>query len=1061
MSYSKTKFELLKETSCIKSGKCRKCGKSDKKQKCCPKYFIDFDELYPEYVKPDINLNDTGINNPFYGWWRINTPSSTFITNNFNSNSRRVIPYIFMDTTNTNGYIQSIPIVTGGSGYTTPTITISAPGAGGIQATATITVVAGVITAITLTNKGSNYLNPTITITGTNTTSAVLGSPVIIPMVLITQYIGTPEMPRPGSANYDLNTTPNTAKCWFQSTTELVENVDLNGPSPNISRVYNGVSYKLVNDFNTINCSIITQPGYAIDLPTLTIYKRVKFPAPTIVPSFQDDTLFLARYIINLWKWFANQSQINKECKDPDFVGIRQANKIIRKFFTTGFKQTTPIRAIGCSSLNSYLNQYTEKLTDIYTGEKSTGLGIFSYATPGSTVEITGFTGVWSAMNGIYKNGVAIVEAGGVPNVDPARNDCGPNGSFHNHFNHFLLNFDSSNRLLYPCNSITLLSDFTGKPTITVCHKFTADMEYPEFIAALTAINYSIFRAGTHNLMDNYIQSNTSLRMCNSWNDLKIRLSTNTATIRDLFRINQCKVGMFYQNAVLSNNSPIQFRYNESFNFQPITGNTADYSLDMYNYLSEIRVLYFGIQGTLQADQPNPVTFSYPAVIPGPNRATFVGVLGNVNLVAGRPVPVNPDSTKYKLMGGSSNDSLNAQNYYFGIINPQYTNGKKLGYIRWFDCNYADSLGYMCSGLYAPENPATSTNPRNARESFSAVLSVMMSYFTTTQNVDNIIIDIRSNTGGNSNRPQALAEFFGSDRSNFKLYVNKTPDINNPLISANSLSTVNNGLSIYDSNNNSIYVSLNSIKYPGSVMNKGTINNPNQVIILTDNICFSAGDVFPNLFLGDLKDGNIGNNTRGVIIGSINGQLKGNSIGPFNMPLPIDSFGIKYKNSSGNPVSIYLPGFDGSNAGSRIYNNNINLVQISKGLFPNKVPGITGTSGSNALPESWYDTICYDVGGLTPYPEPRLPGDIRPMNPVFTDRSTWRDRWLESAIRQCLFGTINNNYTQYSLKDTKELRKKMAGEYLSMDCNGKIIYKPGFEHNKCNNKYYNTYYNLC
>jgi len=74
--------------------------------------------------------------------------------------------------------VDSITVTNGGSGYTTATVTISAPdpsspGAPSSQATATATIDAGVITAITVTNKGkgySNEVNPvTVTITGDGT----------------------------------------------------------------------------------------------------------------------------------------------------------------------------------------------------------------------------------------------------------------------------------------------------------------------------------------------------------------------------------------------------------------------------------------------------------------------------------------------------------------------------------------------------------------------------------------------------------------------------------------------------------------------------------------------------------------------------------------------------------------------------------------------------------------------------------------------------------------------------------------------------------------------------
>jgi hypothetical protein len=57
--------------------------------------------------------------------------------------------------------------ITGGSNYTyAPTVTISAPPAGGVPATATCTISGGAVNAITITNQGAGYTAaPTITLT--------------------------------------------------------------------------------------------------------------------------------------------------------------------------------------------------------------------------------------------------------------------------------------------------------------------------------------------------------------------------------------------------------------------------------------------------------------------------------------------------------------------------------------------------------------------------------------------------------------------------------------------------------------------------------------------------------------------------------------------------------------------------------------------------------------------------------------------------------------------------------------------------------------------------------
>ena len=72
------------------------------------------------------------------------------------------------------GSLDGITIVTGGSGYTSaPTVTVAAAPTGGTTATATATIVGGVVTAITVTNVGAGYTTtPNVSITGGGGTKA-------------------------------------------------------------------------------------------------------------------------------------------------------------------------------------------------------------------------------------------------------------------------------------------------------------------------------------------------------------------------------------------------------------------------------------------------------------------------------------------------------------------------------------------------------------------------------------------------------------------------------------------------------------------------------------------------------------------------------------------------------------------------------------------------------------------------------------------------------------------------------------------------------------------------
>ena len=77
--------------------------------------------------------------------------------------------------------IQGVNVITGGSGYSSATVSFSAPLAGGVQATGTVVLSSGVVTGILMTNNGSGYIGttPTMTFTGVGGSGATFSSPII------------------------------------------------------------------------------------------------------------------------------------------------------------------------------------------------------------------------------------------------------------------------------------------------------------------------------------------------------------------------------------------------------------------------------------------------------------------------------------------------------------------------------------------------------------------------------------------------------------------------------------------------------------------------------------------------------------------------------------------------------------------------------------------------------------------------------------------------------------------------------------------------------------------
>lgn len=85
----------------------------------------------------------------------------------------------------TAGYVFSIPVLTGGSGYTgASVITLSAPGTfsgfPGTTATATLGLTSGAVTSVIITNPGAGYVTPPTIASSGPGTGATYGTPVLV-----------------------------------------------------------------------------------------------------------------------------------------------------------------------------------------------------------------------------------------------------------------------------------------------------------------------------------------------------------------------------------------------------------------------------------------------------------------------------------------------------------------------------------------------------------------------------------------------------------------------------------------------------------------------------------------------------------------------------------------------------------------------------------------------------------------------------------------------------------------------------------------------------------------
>lgn len=858
--------------------------------------------------------------------------------------------------------------------------------------------------------------------------------PVNNPIITIQTLCGTPTKPR--ECTYC--DTPNGIiynQYYVPSSTELVSTFDVNGPDFNPAFGQSFYSLKLQKNKKTICASAGSQPffssalfPYSLSAAGSILLRKVDSPPP--VRPYNDTTtdfasvnspIEMAHYYFNALFLNYNIPQ-NPHLNDPDYRSYKKRKKIFEKMLGKGITVETPIRKMRVSTPAPHFI-YPEiplsddiLLTDIFTDG-------YSFVTCGSTVEIKGFEGKWAALNGVYVNGVPIYEEGAVPNPSPSHVDVASGkkpqkGSFRNVFNHFQLRFDSTNAENFPRDELGYATEVEGQPMVKVTHRFTSDIEYPAFCAALRALFFALYGVSYHNQHLAFTEPN-SVFLYSSWQELQTAVSNDVA-IRQFIstRANQAFPSSFYNNALLNLGS-LPTTYNDPFNLKPIPGSPIDYNIDLANYVKYPKNLYWAIIGTptgrTQFDpSTDPNTLGYKPLIPASQPASFTSILGDLEVVNGYPVPQNPDAIHYTILGNPSVDEVsNSNNYYVGLIDPSLTDNKKVGYLRWCDFFPTDPFNYFYDATFPPQVPKTI---RFARETFSKIIAPMMHYLQTTLDCDALILDMRSNTGGILTAPFCLAEFFGDDRLAFEsdgTYWTYKGDghLNLPYKKNKEKKLINlNNKKKYEFYNDiqrltfkayhRFDVRQNEKYYGPGVVFKGSKKRPKKVVILIDHRASSATDVFPHFFLGPKLDGNLGSYTTTKIIGDIDGRFKGNS--SFGNAFPVSLNNNLLYDSNGNPVSPFYfsadTGFFGElrNGKTSIFYN-----QQPNKIAPNFAPTLTGKAGNAPLPNDWESTVWPDLGLISPK-KGHFSSKIKKTNPIFSNQATWRDCWLEQAILEAI-----------------------------------------------------------
>jgi hypothetical protein len=856
----------------------------------------------------------------------------------------------------------------------------------------------------------------------------------VYPVQIYTTY-GTDKFPRLQAGAFDtlpilLPPTPGvpTANSYFyKDPNQLINgyNPPFRGRFDPFLSLVNSDTLKLIDDetictFKYYNYHFFGQTTLA----GLAIYKKMKH-APTDTSGLDwNDPVNLFQYYISA-NTFSNLSK-SKETGAKNYVGKKKAQKITNQFLNGTFTKTTPLRKIRVTNTAYYgmIGIPNDTWTTIYTGDPEQDTGIFSYVTPGSNVTIEGATGPLSILNGTYANGVGLLNAGANLGLKPDFVDIGSHGSYNDLFNSFLLNLDTSS-LQTLADPATGWINLPNGITVTVNHAISPASTYNEFCAACAAWFYAVFQTATHVERNIYTEPG-SCQLIDTFGNLQTALKNGTAngSFGDSVRYGQPFVSWYYHNFFaygplisglgIANTGGLQNMVNCPYPvnyYNPL----FQYDVALGNYLINVHNLVFTIRGVLKPNQPDPVTTidpvtsmdpyntasagmpgGYPFIYdPSAGRAHFEGLVIPANVVNGVIQPNIPPN--YASMGPYHDDTLNLNASYFGQIHPALTGGKIIGYLYKRDCKFMDPNSFMDSrGVYAPENPNKSKNPRIFRESLSTVYSKMMQWFNSI-GCETIIIDQTGNLGGEPDL-LSIVEFMGSDRQLYFTYnVFKDPQKRpRNYFKSETVAQASKrfqGAQYLD-------VTLNEKLYPGSVF-KGTKKSKKKVVFVTDIFSRSAGDISPNFFIGAGEHaGYLGHRTQASIIGCLDGR-EFSFISVFNSFPPNTNPASASKNlvdMKGSPVSPFTFNIDWAGYFLRYSDRKLSMLRQNKQVKPVRTP-YSGTSGSKALPISFEQTVFPDFG-FTPRTRSFIPGwtTLHPDPPTPSDPTTWTYLYLDAAI---------------------------------------------------------------
>lgn len=628
--------------------------------------------------------------------------------------------------------------------------------------------------------------------------------------------------------------------------------------------------------------------------------------------------------------------------------------------------------------------------------------------------------------------------------------------------NRFMLLKDTSD-LSYTAETSGANKGYAGRPIIgdqpiaSVVHRVYSGMPLNEWIAACQATIKYLFSHGVHMAWNSYF-NNVWGQIPSDWSQLS---SSNTFAQRirpkggefsgQIHLLRSLYSAYYNDGRQVTSLNRLTSAINDPYQANDFINNyvlgpgaqslTDNVVIPLLNYCETgtVKNLYTAYAG----GAPTTVVQRFFATSRNLNNPSFTGgntIVGGLfpwrlaNTTGAYPTiytnPAAPTGTIWNLAGSSTND------FIIGKIRSELVGGKTVMYIRLSSYGAAIAIPGTNFSDFTPSNYTGPSdlvsNPwfgsYGAAEQIYSVIGKYMNSFTGssgTMGPDAVIIDQRANGGGGTARELTMC--FGADRYVPIRDTNFIDDGYTPAFLGQRTST---GANAYwtprNGTNGRTYWSPGDAEFqfhqyyqrvrPSQMeLNFGpstpyivdgisrtgansVVKNCN-IVILGDEAAGSAAENFPLLFFGDNGDKNIGNGVKANIIGE-------RTNGSFGFQ-PGNSEVTRPKNSLRFNLSTF-PSYN-FDASSTFFSTNPSGPTRGKGdgyedptYNTNNAPTgpnpLVGTSGQVGLPND-FSLPLYDLGLLSPPSGSYYISQSRAL-PSTTDPRTWRDSWLEQALKQ-------------------------------------------------------------